>query len=173
MSKLSDETQDLLLKTKIDDVLRESLLKFLEKIGQEPRAEYFLTPVDQKAYPHYKDVVKRPMDLSTMEMKVKGQRPRGRKPRVPRPTIEKYQYVQDVFNDLEQIWINCMTFNRPDCDAYAASVEMQATARALVDDWVVANIPNARMKEIDPSPTVRLTAEVLREVSEAEGEPEA
>lgn len=33
-------------------------------------------------------------------------------------------------------------FNRPDCDAYAASVEMQATARALVDDWVVANIPS-------------------------------
>lgn len=32
---------------------------------------------------------------------------------------------------------------------------------------------DARMKEIDPSPTVRLTAEVLREVSEAEGEPEA
>ncbi|KAF4667853.1 hypothetical protein FOL47_003359 [Perkinsus chesapeaki] len=171
MSKLSDETQDLLLKTKIDDPLRNSLLKFLDRIREEPRAEYFLTPVDTKVYPTYKDIVKRPMDLSTMEIKLKGRR-RGRKPRIPKPPIEKYQFVQDVFNDLEQIWINCMTYNRPDCDAYSASQEMQTISRALVDDWVIANIPNARMKELEPSPSVRLTAEALREVSEAEDEQE-
>ncbi|KAF4731669.1 hypothetical protein FOZ62_006181, partial [Perkinsus olseni] len=78
MSQLSEETQDLLLRTKIDDVLRKSLLKFLEQIREEPRAELFLTPVNLKVYPSYTDVVKRPMDLSTMEMKLKGQRPRGR-----------------------------------------------------------------------------------------------
>ncbi|KAF4656330.1 hypothetical protein FOZ61_007027 [Perkinsus olseni] len=171
MSKLSEETQDLLLRTKIDDVLRKSLLKFLEQIREEPRAELFLVPVDQKVYPDYKYMVKRPMDLSTMEMKVKGQRPRGRKPRVPRPPIQKYQYVQDVFNDLEQIWTNSTIFNKPDCDAYADALEMREITRSMVDDWVIANIPNARMKEVEPSPTVRLTAEALREVSEAEGEP--
>ncbi|KAF4715872.1 hypothetical protein FOZ63_028574, partial [Perkinsus olseni] len=202
MSKLSEETQDLLLRTKIDDVLRKSLLKFLEQIREEPRAELFLVPVDQKVYPSYKDFVKRPMDLSTMEMKVKGQRPRGRKPRVPRPLvrhvsaaadvvssskystgfqwrltlvfampIQKYQFVQDVFNDLEQIWTNSMIFNKPGCDAYADALEMREITCRMVDDWVIANIPNARMKEVEPSPTVRLTAEALREVSEAEGEP--
>ncbi|KAF4749070.1 hypothetical protein FOZ63_030850, partial [Perkinsus olseni] len=171
MSKLSEETQDLLLRTKIDDVLRKSLLKFLEQIGEEPRADLFLVPVNLKDYPSYTNVVKRPMDLSTMEMKLKGQRPRGRKPRVPRPPIQKYQYVQDVFNDLEQIWTNSTIFNEPGCDAYADALEMREITRSMVDEWVIANIPNGRMKEVEPSPTVRLTAEALREVSEAEGEP--
>jgi len=72
------------------------LIKSLEKL---PEAVNFIKPVDFKnlGLIDYPQVVKKPMDLSTIRKKLKQ---------------DKYSTIEEVIEDLNLIWENCRAYNQ-------------------------------------------------------------
>ncbi|TBU49725.1 Bromodomain-containing protein [Dichomitus squalens] len=73
----------------------------------------FLNPVDPVALgiPHYPQVIKRPMDFSTIERKLAASNPA--KPD-PNPSNPRYHHAEQFVQDVRLIFTNCVTFNGPD-----------------------------------------------------------
>ncbi|KAI9090440.1 Bromodomain-containing protein [Phlyctochytrium arcticum] len=92
-------------KTSSNDPLLQEQLKFcgnvLKSIKRLKDAKPFLQPVDPIALniPTYLDVIKHPMDISTMERKLKQ---------------NEYSSIEHFKNDMQLILDNCVTFNGPD-----------------------------------------------------------
>lgn len=76
-------------------------LAILRQLKKKNEAVPFLQPVDPVALgiPHYPDIVKRPMDLSTVERNL---------------TEGIYKEVEEFTTDMRQIWQNCYAFNGSD-----------------------------------------------------------
>jgi len=76
-------------------------LAILRQLKKKNEAVPFLLPVDPVALgiPHYPDIVKKPMDLSTVEKKL---------------TEGLYKEVEEFSSDMRQIWQNCYLFNGGD-----------------------------------------------------------
>src|SRR6202012_5578905 len=76
------------------------LLEQLRKAKKIKSSMAFLRPVDYMALniPTYPEIIKKPMDLSTMEDKLKG---------------NKYRTANDFMADFELIIQNSLTFNGP------------------------------------------------------------
>uniref|UniRef100_A0A1B6EAI8 Peregrin n=1 Tax=Clastoptera arizonana TaxID=38151 RepID=A0A1B6EAI8_9HEMI len=79
--------------------------------------EIFIEPVDETEVPDYRDVVKHPMDLSTMRAKV-----------------DSYQYLNlDEFEEDFHLMIdNCLAYNAKDTVFYRAAVKMRDQGGALL-----------------------------------------
>ena len=75
------------------------ILAFLEDLRSDPQSAAFNMPVNWRALniPDYPQIVKNPMDLQTLETKVRSQ--------------NIYTSVQDFLDDLALIWSNCKLFN--------------------------------------------------------------
>nr|VWO96631.1 Histone acetyltransferase [Ganoderma boninense] len=73
----------------------------------------FLNPVDPVALgiPHYPQVIKRPMDFSTIERKLSASNPS--KPD-PNPANPRYYQADQFVQDVRLIFTNCVTFNGPE-----------------------------------------------------------
>lgn len=84
------------------------VLAFLEDLRSDPQAAAFNVPVNWRALniPDYPQIVKKPMDLQTLELKARNQHilPSGLK-------CAAYQIVQEFIEDLHLIWSNCKLFN--------------------------------------------------------------
>ena len=76
--------------------LQKELMTMVSELKSSEFAWPFLAPVDVVAYPEYLDVIRKPMDLSTIERKVRG-----------RQYITRRMLVEDVYLMLD----NCLTFN--------------------------------------------------------------
>ena len=82
-------------------------LKRIEKVftsmKNDPQAYDFLAPVDYEALNllDYPTIIKHPMDLGTVEQKVKE---------------GKYPTFQEFFSDIDLIWTNCRTYNMAGSD---------------------------------------------------------
>lgn len=76
-------------------------LAIIRQLKRKNEAAPFLQPVDPVALgiPHYPDIIKNPMDLSTVEKKL---------------TEGLYKEVEEFSSDMRQIWQNCYTFNGGD-----------------------------------------------------------
>jgi hypothetical protein len=74
--------------------------KAIVKLMQNPAAWPFLEPVDpiKLGIPTYFDVIKEPMDLRTIRIKLEG---------------EEYRSHEEVNDDVELVWRNARTFNPP------------------------------------------------------------
>lgn len=59
----------------------------------------FLYPVDRKQYPLYYDVIRSPMDLSTVQNR-----------------LNPYKLVDEALSDIRLVWDNCRKFNQPGSD---------------------------------------------------------
>ncbi|KAJ3269195.1 Transcriptional activator spt7 [Terramyces sp. JEL0728] len=84
-----------------DRVGQEQLYEAFEKVltGLKNHAEHslpFLRPVQKREAPNYFDIIKNPMDLTTMTKKLKSL---------------QYNSKEDFAADLELIWTNCLTYN--------------------------------------------------------------
>lgn len=92
--------------TKLQKKLVEEKLKNTKKVKS---AGPFLRPVDAVALniPHYTNVIKHPMDIATMEHKLK---------------TDQYESLESFVSDFELMVSNCFTFNGP---AHAVSVMAQ------------------------------------------------
>ena len=76
-------------------------------------ASPFLNPVDPVALgiPHYPQVIKRPMDFSTIERKLSASNPS--KPD-SNPANPRYYQADQFIQDVRLIFTNCVTFNGPE-----------------------------------------------------------
>lgn len=113
-------------------------LKFCEHVLDELRSAkhgayniYFLTPVDPVALniPHYRSIIKQPMDMQTMTQKLKqGQ----------------YEKASEFRADFELMVKNCMTFNPAGNLVHDAGVALKAAFDQLWKDkakWEKRNQP--------------------------------
>ena len=86
----------------------EIILQFMYDLRSDPQAAVFDIPVNWRALelPDYPQIVKEPMDLQTLESKVKGHY---------RDDLGKlftgYKYFEDFHHDLNLVWSNCKLFN--------------------------------------------------------------
>ncbi|GJE98207.1 hypothetical protein PsYK624_144300 [Phanerochaete sordida] len=86
--------------TKLSDAFYDSLdglLQDVRLVTMDNRdAEAFLKPVSKSEVPDYYDVIREPMDLQTMQKKVKQ---------------KAYKSKKEFKDDLDLIWQNCLTYN--------------------------------------------------------------
>lgn len=90
-----------------------SLLRDLMKKHYNPYNLAFLVPVDPDALgiPQYRDIIKNPMDLSTMRKKMDG---------------GFYKDGDEFEADMRLMFRNCYTFNAPGSEVYNLGKELEA-----------------------------------------------
>lgn len=90
------------------------LVSFLRGLVDLLRArdtgEIFIEPVDQSEVPDYRDIVKHPMDLSTMRNKVDA---------------FKYASLNEFEEDFHLMIDNCLAYNAKDTVFYRAAIKMR------------------------------------------------
>ncbi|KAG6908536.1 hypothetical protein DXG01_004307 [Tephrocybe rancida] len=91
--------------------LKEVLTKLIAQIKKKDDYAFFLRPVDVSQVQGYTDVVKRPMDLGTMSLKVD----RG-----------KYRSLEDFATDLRLVASNAKAFNPPGTIYYTEAERIEA-----------------------------------------------
>eukprot|EP00039_Didymoeca_costata_P018465 m.333550 g.333550 ORF g.333550 m.333550 type:complete len:922 (+) comp17171_c0_seq1:156-2921(+) len=96
--------------------IQKHLMKALQK---HEFAWPFLKPVDpvKLNLPTYFDVIKHPMDLSTVKKKLQNR---------------QYQSGQEALNDLNLMFKNCYTFNRPGDDVVLMAEKLEAAMKEEV-----------------------------------------
>ena len=103
------------------DTLQKAYLQLIDNMVNDPQCEIFLEPVDVEGLGliDYNDVIKKPMDFSTLRQNV----------------LEKnvYNNIEAFAYDLRLIFQNCCTYNPPDSYLWVLSrVLLQRTERALL-----------------------------------------
>lgn len=110
----------------------------------------FLKPVDVVAFniPHYTQIIKHPMDFSTIERKLQSSNPQKLD---PNPNNPRYLHADDFVADVRLIFSNCLTFNGPDHPFTHQSKQLEE-----VFDKQLKNLPPAEV--IKPPPPVKKAA---------------
>lgn len=94
--------------------LQNFMKHLLDTIQARDTGNIFGEPVDQNEVPDYADVVKEPMDFSTMRMK-----------------LESYEYhtLDDFHRDFILMVNNCLAYNSKETVFYRAGVKMRDQVR--------------------------------------------
>ena len=95
--------------------------KLLLLFKQIRQSVYFLEPVTEELVPGYRTIIKKPMDLGTIEEKMLN---------------SKYKFtndakVYDFMRDMQLIWKNAMQFNRTNTIYYASAALLADTFRRM------------------------------------------
>lgn len=106
--------------------LKRTMRSILRSLRHHPSAFFFNQPVDPRRdkAPDYYEIIKSPMDLSTIEKKIAGQpitapfyatsippQPQSSNSQSPSKGIQYYTNFQPFINDVEQIFTNCHIYN--------------------------------------------------------------
>lgn len=93
------------------------LIRVWELISAKDTNAIFMEPVDLKEVPDYTDVVKHPMDLSTIKYK-----------------IDNFQYssVEDLEMDFNLMISNCLAYNAKDTIFYRAGIRMRDQGGSII-----------------------------------------
>ena len=137
----------------------------LEDLRCDPQAAAFNMPVNWQALniPDYPLIVKKPMDLQTLEHKVNGQHVFEDGTLCP-----AYELVQEFIDDLNLIWSNCKLFNQISSLIYRNAQAMSRTSNRLLYKYkVVVREPSQAGLELD-----ELAREFNKEPPKAEGDEE-
>ncbi|RXG70252.1 Bromodomain-containing protein 1, partial [Armadillidium vulgare] len=97
------------------------LLQKIDQIQERDTQQIFAEPVDFEEVPDYLDVVKHPMDLSTMRQKAQA---------------HQYQNVDQFAADFDLMIDNCLTYNAKDTVFYRAAVKLNDAGGALIRQLV-------------------------------------
>ena len=87
------------------------LYKILQNIKKNPLSDPFLHPVDPHEFPDYYKKIEHPINLSTIESKLKN---------------GEYQSGYDFAMDFRQIWNNSFTYNEKDSEIYENTIELSS-----------------------------------------------
>ncbi|KAJ2824190.1 hypothetical protein FBU31_004059, partial [Coemansia sp. 'formosensis'] len=129
LKRIFDVTWARLSSLAIGDVLMderayERARSVLGKLKRDERCWPFLKPVDPVALgvPTYFDLVKNPMDMSTIQRKL---------------AKKSYRYVAEFVADIQLIIDDCFLFNLPDTPVHDCGKAVQALAAKLLetDNW--------------------------------------
>lgn len=126
------------------------VLSDLEKPKHKRYSWPFMYPVSDDEAPGYSDIVKSPMDLSTIRGKLDAR---------------KYSTAQDFIADLNLIISNCFLYNRPDTEIYKFGEEMDRAIQGLINKQ---KEPDARINELRKK-IAALSAE-LKQLEKQKGE---
>lgn len=86
------------------------LHSILQQLVAKDTGQIFIEPVDQNEVPDYGDIVKHPMDLQTMEFKIKN---------------FEYNNLEAFENDFNLMISNCLAYNSKETIFYKAGVKMR------------------------------------------------
>ncbi|OMJ71959.1 hypothetical protein SteCoe_29693 [Stentor coeruleus] len=119
-----------------DEIIR--AMKLIKNIERHGDSYEFRHPVDyiELDIPDYPDIIKHPMDLSTLKKNLKE---------------GKYQTLQDFIYDVQLIWDNCKLYNPEESYIYKQAVQLQERANSYCE---VYNIPLPIAKEPDIEPII-------------------
>ncbi|PVV04696.1 hypothetical protein BB560_000795 [Smittium megazygosporum] len=132
------------------------LMRILRKLQTHPSSIEFLYPVDpiKQSVPHYFDIIKKPMDLSTIESKL---------------TSGKYLTKEMFFDDVNLIVKNCFLFNPEGSFVYEQAKSLFSFFQSLWKKEVESksslylskeqsgyNSPNPK-NQVDPTPISTLS----------------
>lgn len=95
--------------------------EFIRKVSNKDRYAIFLEPVDLQQIPGYAEVIKRPMDLSTVQKNL---------------DMGVYRMPEEMRADLDLIWSNCCTFNADDSSYFREAVRLRALSARYYDDLI-------------------------------------
>jgi len=139
-------TEDFLNSKPVDDQpITKSQVKFLldavRKTKKTKAAVHFLTPVDAVALglPTYYQVITKPMDLTTMEHKLKED-----------SEVEKYTTVNEALADMDQIVKNSVQFNGQNHQVTTFGMNMRAYFVKLMQ--AIPTGEKAREDEVKKAP---------------------
>lgn len=82
----------------------------LQQLVAKDVGQIFIEPVDQNEVPDYGDIVKCPMDLQTMEIKIKN---------------SEYNSLESFESDFYLMISNCLAYNSKDTIFYKAGIKMR------------------------------------------------
>ena len=126
---------------------KQQVLALLEDLRCDPQAAAFNMPVNWQALniPDYPNIVKKPMDLQTLEQKVHGQHilMDGR-------LCPPYEFVQEFIDDMNLIWSNCKLFNQIGSLIYRNAQAMSRSSNRLLYKYkIVKRAPLHVHEELD------------------------
>ncbi|KAL4919973.1 Bromodomain-containing protein [Aspergillus aurantiobrunneus] len=139
--------------TTLTRVQHRFIVKAIQSLKRLNDARFYKEPVDpvKLNIPTYFQVIQHPMDLGTIEQKLKG---------------DAYKHPQSVINDFNLMVQNALTFNGPD---HIVSVEGQKL-RATFDKQM-ANLPKAdEVEEKKPKKSAPKTSAARREPRASTGQ---
>lgn len=93
------------------------LIRVWELISAKDTNAIFMEPVDLKEVPDYSEVVKKPMDLSTIKAKIENL---------------EYFSIDDLEMDFNLMISNCLAYNAKDTIFYRAGIKMRDQGGALI-----------------------------------------
>lgn len=86
------------------------LLLVVQQLIAKDAGQIFIEPVDQNEVPDYGDIVKHPMDLQTMELKIKNC---------------EYNSLEAFESDFNLMISNCLAYNSKETIFYKAGLKMR------------------------------------------------
>ena len=101
------------------------LRRLLDLIRARDTGEIFIEPVDQTEVPDYSDVVKNPMDLSTMRSKIDS---------------FEYNTLEEFESDFYLMINNCLAYNSKDTVFYRAALKMRDQVFIFIYIYYVYNV---------------------------------
>ncbi|KAI7416308.1 hypothetical protein KC364_g18759, partial [Hortaea werneckii] len=121
---------------------KSSLQEKMKNLKKTKSSIYFTKPVDYVALniPSYPTIIKQPMDLGTMERKLKD---------------GQYATVQDFVNDFELVVNNCRTFNGDQHPITTAAMSMEAYFRRMMETVPSPDVPMPQKSAKRASPAVK------------------
>ncbi|KAI9690769.1 MAG: hypothetical protein M1822_008388 [Bathelium mastoideum] len=136
-----------------------ALADFIKNVKKVKDAKPFLNPVDPvgMGIPTYPDIIKNPMDLNTMEKKLKA---------------SEYSSVADFVSDFDLMIQNCHTFNGPHHAVSVSGSNLQAYFRKALQKIPARDAPQPAPPEKKPKrPSVgaRPTSDAPRRPSRVSG----
>ncbi len=101
-----------------DDIIK--VKQLIDSLEADPKCYIFLEPVDVEGLglTDYLDIVKHPMDMSTIKKKLK---------------LNNYMTIQDVMSDLQLVWSNCKLYNQEGSEIYLLAVSMEKACKKLYE----------------------------------------
>ena len=111
----------------------QEVLTELKKPKNWQANQYFMMPVDPVALqiPTYHQIIKKPMDLSTIQGKLEA---------------NEYEKAKDFEEDVRLIFKNCFKFNKPGDLVYKSGQELEKLFNEKwegMGDWIAARQPNS------------------------------
>ncbi|KAL3664993.1 hypothetical protein V7S43_010168 [Phytophthora oleae] len=111
-----------------DVTLRSRLEYILDMLLRNELAVAFSAPVNVKEVPGYLDLIKHPMDLGTIKI------------RLSRGFYD--QRFEMLVRDINLVWENCFTFNRLDAEISKYANRLRSIFNRLFEQWVTNVPPN-------------------------------
>ncbi|KAG7396002.1 hypothetical protein PHYBOEH_002908 [Phytophthora boehmeriae] len=117
-----------------DMTLRMRLEYIVDLLLRNELALAFSAPVNAEDVPGYADLIKHPMDLGTVKM------------RLSRGFYD--QRFELVVRDVNLIWDNCFTFNRLDADISQCANRLRSIFNRMFEQWIMNVPPNTPLTHL-------------------------